>query len=748
MADSAPIDSTSGAATAPSAEQRQQEEGNTRRRDHRRRDHRRPPRSRTPQQQTNEDDKEDKSQPRKRHPRKKPQNKGKPVTSSAPPAPKKEATESSNSEDERELCFICTEPIVNYAVSACDHRTCHLCSLRLRCLYKTFNCAYCKTEQKTVIYTKDSEKPFAQFTNEEVPIVDKKLNARFEDEQIYQDCKLLLQYNCPEPSCDVACDGGWSELKRHTKKEHDLLLCDLCIRYKKIFAHEHTLYTAAQLHKHYKSGDLSFNKDDETGFTGHPECQFCKMSFYGDDELYEHCRDKHEQCHICVRHGIRHEYYMNYDELESHFKRDHYLCLYRECLDKKFVVFESDIDLKGHEVEVHGASIAGLQRAKQAEARRVNVNFQYSDASYRQRERTRNKGKRSDDQANSREGTSASASSASTAQPTSELRSEDFPTMTSVANALQASSSGETSQSKKGKKKGIEKPKGFGALSAATNELAGSSAAATSAPVDTVTRHQQFLERLKEMLKTDDKVDRFRSLTTAYRNNSIDAETYVKEIVQLCQNNVDIASKVFKGVEDLMDREDKKWEIVRTWRNTQTQLQNFPMLAPSDPRPTGHGTSSRVLVIKGGSTRVGGTKTTSKNRAGVWDRVASAATGASTGTSNRSAASPVRPSSPATYSTPSFANPRNKTAWSRSSAAEQRAESAVRAARDFPSLPPAAPKHPTLLSMRRNASETQLNAWSDRGSDSGSVTEEPPSLDYSKKKKGKKGKQVLFRVGL
>lgn len=60
------------------------------------------------------------------------------------------ADNNNNDEDESasvgsgELCFICTEPIVAYAVAACDHRTCHLCALRLRALYKTRNCAYCK----------------------------------------------------------------------------------------------------------------------------------------------------------------------------------------------------------------------------------------------------------------------------------------------------------------------------------------------------------------------------------------------------------------------------------------------------------------------------------------------------------------------------------------------------------------------------------------------------------------------------
>jgi hypothetical protein len=51
-----------------------------------------------------------------------------------------------SSEDEGELCFICAEPVVTYAVAQCDHRTCHRCTLRLRALYETRNCAYCKVK--------------------------------------------------------------------------------------------------------------------------------------------------------------------------------------------------------------------------------------------------------------------------------------------------------------------------------------------------------------------------------------------------------------------------------------------------------------------------------------------------------------------------------------------------------------------------------------------------------------------------
>lgn len=46
--------------------------------------------------------------------------------------------------DESAICFICAEPVKYYSVSQCNHRTCHVCALRLRALYKRMDCTYCK----------------------------------------------------------------------------------------------------------------------------------------------------------------------------------------------------------------------------------------------------------------------------------------------------------------------------------------------------------------------------------------------------------------------------------------------------------------------------------------------------------------------------------------------------------------------------------------------------------------------------
>lgn len=47
-------------------------------------------------------------------------------------------------DEEMEVCFICASPVVHNSVGPCNHRTCHICALRLRALYKTRACAHCR----------------------------------------------------------------------------------------------------------------------------------------------------------------------------------------------------------------------------------------------------------------------------------------------------------------------------------------------------------------------------------------------------------------------------------------------------------------------------------------------------------------------------------------------------------------------------------------------------------------------------
>lgn len=152
----------------------------------------------------------------------------------------------------------------------------------------------------------------------------------------------------------------------------------LCTRNKKVFTHEHSLFTFKELKKHEREGDDLPGAPDQSGFKGHPECGFCFMRFYSSDELYNHCREAHERCFICDRNNYtqNQQYYLDYDALVVHFQKEHFLCSEQECLEKKFVVFESEVDLKAHKLEAHAQ---GLSRAAKRDARRIDMsNFEPS----------------------------------------------------------------------------------------------------------------------------------------------------------------------------------------------------------------------------------------------------------------------------------------------------------------------------------------------------------------------------------
>lgn len=231
----------------------------------------------------------------------------------------------------------------------------------------------------TVLCTTDSETGFQDFPPDAFPCSDAKLGISFQSTDMMEDTLTLLRFNCPRLECDYL-GTGWVDLKKHVRTEHDKHFCDLCTRYKKIFAHEHSLYSQYSLQRHIKEGDAA-EDHEATGFSGHPQCEFCKSTFYDNDQLFEHCRDRHEQCFICIRNGTgRYQYYVDYPHLENHFQASHYLCLNSQCLEKKFIVFDSEIDLQAHQLSEHGATTAGGAHGSGAgkAARRLETNFSYA----------------------------------------------------------------------------------------------------------------------------------------------------------------------------------------------------------------------------------------------------------------------------------------------------------------------------------------------------------------------------------
>lgn len=228
----------------------------------------------------------------------------------------------------------------------------------MRALYRTKDCPHCRTPAPYVIFTDDPARRFEDYTDADISSTDDNIGIKYTNEDIVGDTVLLLRYNCPDEICDYA-GFGWPDLHRHVRSTHHKKMCDLCTRNKKVFTHEHELFSEKAHEKHMRHGDDKPGAVDQTGFRGHPLCGFCGERFYDDDKLYEHCRNKHERCFICDRRDSRQpHYYRNYNELERHFKKDHYICSDRECLEKKFVVFEAELDLKAHQLSEHGNTLS------------------------------------------------------------------------------------------------------------------------------------------------------------------------------------------------------------------------------------------------------------------------------------------------------------------------------------------------------------------------------------------------------
>ena len=76
-------------------------------------------------------------------------NPGNDIPNNREPAPEQESTTvtaapQSETNTDSDVCWICAEPVKYYSLSECNHRTCHVCAIRLRALYKKTDCTFCK----------------------------------------------------------------------------------------------------------------------------------------------------------------------------------------------------------------------------------------------------------------------------------------------------------------------------------------------------------------------------------------------------------------------------------------------------------------------------------------------------------------------------------------------------------------------------------------------------------------------------
>jgi len=383
---------------------------------------------------------------------------------------------------------------------------------------------------------------------------------------------------------------------------------DLCTRNKKVFTHEHELFTFNELKKHQKFGDDNPGSVDQSGFKGHPECGFCRQRFYGDDELYTHCRDKHERCHICDRRneGRQQQYYVNYDSLELHFRKDHFLCPDQECLEKKFVVFDSEMDLKAHQLEAHPN---GLSKDARRDARRVDLsNFQVrqtheQEMGGRRDGRGRGRGRGRDPNSEPLPPSSAQPMRRDELAYQRQMAIQNAQSVTGRTFGGQLSSTSATeTYAARPPPRGQEPstvtaavpPNGLSSNMA--NLTIGSSTPAPRTPQEQarLLRHNAVTERATNMLRNDQaKLAEFRAKISAYRASSISAAQLVEGFFILFDTSSAELGKLIKELAEIFEIQTKRDDLLKAWNDWKAINEDYPSLPGAAAGPVGGASAAR-----------------------------------------------------------------------------------------------------------------------------------------------------------
>ncbi|WVQ68449.1 uncharacterized protein L199_006657 [Kwoniella botswanensis] len=584
--------------------------------------------------------------------------------------------EQSPAEVDDDVCFICAEPITFWSVGVCGHRTCHVCAVRLRTFYKKTDCTFCKTPLPSLLFSRSPSAPFpsehhitpspanviaeAQAKIESLPkgakwdegiihpgtldisafpYADDILGVVFEDEDMMDATLLLLRFNCPYTDCPYQ-GTNWQSLEKHTLATHGLMICGLCRSTLSRFAHEQGLYPPNLIGLHDPSrlkrgqrpprprgNEVEMVKGWDAP---HPMCEFCHLGFFGPDELFKHMRADHEECFVCKDLGDRDVYFQNYDSLAKHFNQDHFPCPQPVCLEKKFVVFGTDMDLKAHMISEHSESMSARDRAQ---SRQINVDFSSGGSSTDRRSH------------GSRGFTLAQPFDPSRGGP-SRIREGpshqqlDQPSLTPAQRQQQERQVNRDRQEENRRRKafatGLTRPDDQGSRVTQQAEQSGSGFSTPRERDDvdeaTATRHAELLSRVS-MLVSDSptKLSSFRSAVRSYKNNESTAKDMVDTIFHVFDRDLDTTTGIVREISSLFsgDGDGEKGRNVLEALNAfrVEQQEQFPSLGNVTPQGLGSNyagiTSGQILNAKR-STRTAGGGGGSGSRT-VWSRVEAAA---------------------------------------------------------------------------------------------------------------------------
>lgn len=485
-----------------------------------------------------------------------------------------------------------------------------------------------------------------------------------------------------------------------------------------------------------------------------------------------------ERCHICDRQNQgKQQYYVNYDSLEEHFRQAHFLCLDKDCLEKKFVVFDTEMDLKAHQLETHPL---GLSKDARRDARRVDMSTFNFRAPHEQQRGLRREGRgrgrgqdpntepipqssaqpmRRDELAYHRQMAIQSAQSVSTRTFGGQLSSAEAPRGRPSPSVVE-NASNETQHAMPGTNAITTRPS-LEDTNGASREAGSAGARVPMTPKEQARalQHRAVTDRVATLVNNDPhKLEEFKSKVSSFRKSEISSTELVDSFFTMFDTSSAELGKLVKELAELYDSATKRESLLKAWSDWRAINEDYPSLPGPSGIPAGTGINalakggSRVLKLKSSTAQ------SSRSAMGVqgsWGSATSSSTFPPLPRGQNSGAPWVAASSARRISPqPSRAPLQTHTA--------RKVLGGV--ADEFPALPAAA--RPTTTLFRPGAggggavlrdgwgrAGTAGNAWGGSGQAGSSVASEATSSEDPKangqtKKKGKQNKkQVLYHFG-
>lgn len=470
-------------------------------------------------------------------------------------------------------------------------------------------------------------------------------------------------------------------------------------------------------------------------------------------------------------------------------------------MEKKFVVFGSEMDLKAHQLQEHGNT---LSKDVRRDARHVDISsFDYRAPYVQER---RGGGSQREGHARSNRGRDPNADPipVSSAQPLSrsELAYQRQMAIQSAQSVTTRTFGGQltTTPTPTPARTPVDSqvpatitaPTPSNNISRITDQMSQSSISASniaSAPQDQARRlrHSAVIERASNLLQNDTmKIQQFRNSISAYQHNTITAAALIDGFFALFDTSSGSLGSLIREVAELYEDKAKSQALVTAWNDWRAINEDYPSLpGPSGLRGQSVGwaavtastpaplpvapskSTSRVLKLKS-STAQSARSNASRQQSWASSPALSAASSSATAFPglptvagpSRQTAAPLRTSaSPwlahatgshsASHSTPSSARATPPT--SRPASRLQNTPGINKSA--FPTLPPAAKPTSTIFGygngrgVRRDAGGASSNFQWGSNTTEANEAEEEAAEPVNGKKKGNKGKKVLVQWG-